>query len=105
LKNEHREMLRRLTLSDEATLTDVMAGRRPGFQPELQERTRSLVRLAGLVALDARTSSLQAATEAAFAAGARDEEIVEVLAVVAPIVGSSRMSAVIPRMRSVLHRD
>jgi alkylhydroperoxidase/carboxymuconolactone decarboxylase family protein YurZ len=104
LKSAHQELLRRLTLSDEIALTDVMAGRFD-LEPGLEERTRCLVRLAGLIALDAKTSLLHAATEAAFAAGAKDEEIVEVMAVVAPIVGSIRMTAVIPRMRTVLDRD
>lgn len=104
LKSEHRELLRRLTLSDEIALTDVMAGRL-GLVPGLEERTRCLVRLAGLIALGSKTSLLHAATDAAFAAGARDEEIVDVLVVVAPIVGSSRMSAAIPRMRTILDRD
>lgn len=105
MKSEHRELIRRLTLSDETTLADVMAGRSTQSKPLLDDRTRSLVRLAGLIALDARTTSLQAVAEAAFASGARDEEIVEVLAVVAPIVGTSRVNSVIPRLRRALERD
>lgn len=105
MKSEHRELVRRLTLSEEATLADVMAGRRSHDPTLLDERTRSLVRLAGLMALDARTTSLQAATESAFASGAREEEIVEVLLVVAPIVGTSRVNSVIPRLQRALERD
>lgn len=105
MKSEHRELLRRLTLSDEVALTDVMAGRLPGSRILLEDRTRSLVRLAGLVALDAKTSSLQASIETALAAGASDEEVVEVVLVVAPIVGSSRISSVLPRLRRALQRD
>jgi alkylhydroperoxidase/carboxymuconolactone decarboxylase family protein YurZ len=105
VKSEHRELVRRLTLSEEATLTDVMTGRLSRRDSLLDERTQNLVRVAGLIALDARTTSLQAATEAAFASGARDEEIAEVLLVVAPIVGTSRVDSVLPRLRRVLRRD
>jgi alkylhydroperoxidase/carboxymuconolactone decarboxylase family protein YurZ len=105
LKSEHRELVRRLTLSEEATLTDVMTGRVSRSDTLLDPRTRYLVRLAGLIALDAKTTSLHAATEGAFAAGARDEEIAEVLVAVAPIVGTSRVNSVIPRLRRALQRD
>ena len=105
MDSEHRELIRRLTLSDEATLADVMAGRLGLGQQILDDRTRNLVRLAGLIALDAKTASLQATTEAAFATGAREEEIVEVLLVCAPILGTSRVNSVIPRLRRSLERD
>lgn len=105
LKSEHRELVRRLTLSEEATLTDVMTGRLSRSGALLDGRTRNLVRLAGLIALDAKTTSLHAVTEAAFASGARDEEIAEVLVAVAPIVGTSRVNSVIPRLRRALQRD
>lgn len=105
MKSEHRELIRRLTLSDEATLANVMTGRLAQSQRLLDERTRNLVKLAGLIALDAKTTSLRAATEAAFASGATDEEIVEVLLVVAPMLGTSRVSSVIPRLRRALERD
>jgi hypothetical protein len=63
------------------------------------------VRLAGLIALDAETSSLQAAIESAFAAGANEGDIVEVALAVAPTVGSARLTSVLPRLRVALERD
>jgi alkylhydroperoxidase/carboxymuconolactone decarboxylase family protein YurZ len=105
IRSEHLQLLRRLTLSDEAALNDIMAGRLPAEETLLDGRTRSLVRLAGLIALDAETSSLQAAIESAFAAGANEGEIVEVALAVAPTVGSARLTSVLPRLRVALERD
>jgi alkylhydroperoxidase/carboxymuconolactone decarboxylase family protein YurZ len=105
LKSEQRRLLRRLTLNDEPALADVMAGRVPGESGLIDDKTRSLVRIAGLVALDANTPSLQAAVDNAFAAGAEDEEILEVILAVAPIVGSSRISSMLPRVHRTLERD
>ncbi|HEU4319664.1 MAG TPA: carboxymuconolactone decarboxylase family protein [Acidimicrobiia bacterium] len=105
MKSEQRQLLRRLTLSDDAALADVMSGRLSGETDLLDDKTRGLVRVAGLVALDAKDSLLSAVIETAFGAGANDEEIVEVMLAVAPIVGSSRISSVLPRVSRVLERD
>jgi alkylhydroperoxidase/carboxymuconolactone decarboxylase family protein YurZ len=93
-----------VTLNDEAALSDVMAGRVPAG-PSLDEKTKSLVIIAGLIALNANTASLQAAVDNAFASGASDEEILEVVLAVAPVVGSSRISAMLPRIQVALDRD
>lgn len=82
-----------------------MAGRLPGETTLLEDKARALVKLGGLVALDATTSSLHATIDAAFAAGATDQEILEVVLAVAPIVGSSRISSVLPRVGRALERD
>lgn len=105
MKTEHRQLLRRLTLSEEAALADVMAGRIPADGSLLDDKTRALVRLAGLIALDARASSLHASIDAAFATGAADEEILEAVLSVAPIVGSSRISSALPRVGRAMERD
>lgn len=104
LDSELRRLLRLVTLNDEAALSDVMSGRVPGG-PSLDQKTKSLVIVAGLIALDATTASLHAAVDNAFAAGASDEEILEVVLAVAPVVGSSRISAMLPRIQVALDRD
>jgi alkylhydroperoxidase/carboxymuconolactone decarboxylase family protein YurZ len=104
LDSEVRRLLRRVTLNDEAALRDVMAGRLPAGS-SLDDKTRSLVMIAGLIALDAKTTSLHAAVDNAFVSGASDEEILEVVLAVAPVVGSSRISAMLPRIQTALDRD
>ena len=105
LNTEHRQLLRRLTLSDETALTGVMVGTIPENGALLDHRTDALVKIAGLVALDAGTSSLQAAVDNAFGAGASDEEILEVVLAAAPVVGSSRISSILPRIHLALELD
>ena len=104
VKTEQRQMLRRLTLGDEQSLADALGGRGANTSL-LDDKTRCLVRLAGLVALDAKDALLHASIDTALGAGASDEEIVEVVLAVAPIVGSSRMSSVLPRLSRALERD
>jgi 4-carboxymuconolactone decarboxylase len=102
LGTEHRELIRRLTLNDEQALSDVMSGRNPDAVTLLDERARALVRLAGLVALDSESASLQAARDAAWAAGVEDEEIVDAVVAVAPIVGTARIASIVPRLATIL---
>lgn len=105
LNSEQRELLRRLTLNDETILADVLSGRVPGADGLLDGKTRSLVRLAGLVALDSETASLHAAVDSAHAAGAGDEEILELVMAIAPLVGVSRVSSAVPSIAIALERE
>jgi len=105
LAQEHRELLRRLTLSEEKTLLQVVSGRKVGKQTLLDPRTRALVKLAGLVALEAEIASLQVARDEIWATGAGDEEIVDTVLAVAPIVGASRVASTVPRLMIALERD
>jgi alkylhydroperoxidase/carboxymuconolactone decarboxylase family protein YurZ len=63
------------------------------------------VRLAGLVALGSETASLHAAVDAAHRAGAADEEILELVVAVAPLVGVSRISSALPGISMAMDRD
>lgn len=102
VRSAHRELLRRLTLNDESALALVLGGRDPAVDSLIDNRTRTLVRLAGLVALDSETASLQAAVDRARAAGVSNEEIVETVLMVAPIVGATRIGSVAPRLALAL---
>ena len=104
LGSEHRELLRRLTLNDEKTLRQVISGRNVGRQL-LDDQTRALVKLAGLVALEAGIASLQVARDEVWATGAGDEEIVDTVLAVAPIVGTRRVASTAPRLAIALERD
>lgn len=92
MEHEQRELLRRLTLSDEHVLRQLMCEQAVGRQV-LDEKTSALVRLAGLVAMNGNVTSFQWAVDTALAAGADDAEIVGILLAVAPVVGLSRVSA------------
>lgn len=90
MEHAQRELLRRLTLSDELILRKLICEQSVGRQV-LDEKTGALVRLAGLVAMEASVTSFQWAVDAALAAGADDAEIVDILLAVAPLVGLSRV--------------
>ncbi|MFZ0013974.1 MAG: hypothetical protein WAL25_07650 [Acidimicrobiia bacterium] len=105
LTTEHRELLRRLTLNDEGSLRMVMSGGNADNPRLLDDRTRALVKLAGLVALDAEIASLQVARDEVWASGARDEEILYAVMTVAPIVGTARIATTIPRLSIALEGD
>ncbi len=68
------------------------------FEAVLTRRTRMLVRLAALLALDASTASLRWAAELAACAGADDADIVGVLIAVAPDVGAAQIVSIAPRL-------
>jgi len=98
----HFELLRRLALNDELALNQVMSGRRIE-PPLLDEKTSALVRVAAMVALESGgPPSYQWAVDAAHASGAEDEEIVQLLLAVAPIVGVARVNAAAPNLASAL---
>lgn len=71
----------------------------------LPPTTAALVHLAGLLASGGSTTSLRCAVELATRAGARDEEIVEVLATVAPTLGSAKAVAAAARLALAIGYD
>ncbi|MGH8952167.1 MAG: carboxymuconolactone decarboxylase family protein [Acidimicrobiia bacterium] len=105
LEAQQRDLLRRLTLNDEKALRDVITGRIYGSDTLLDDKNRALVKVAALVALDSETASLQAGVDVAHAAGAADEEIIETVLVIAPIVGTTRIGSANPRLAAVLRRE
>lgn len=98
------ELLRRLALNDETALGQAMTGEAITSE-ELDVKTSTLVKLAGLVALEAGETSYQWAVAAAHAAGAEDGEIVDVLLAVASIVGTARLNVAAPRLALALGHD
>jgi alkylhydroperoxidase/carboxymuconolactone decarboxylase family protein YurZ len=71
----------------------------------LTPATSALVHLAALLAAGGSTTSLRWAVELALEAGAKDEELVEVLGTVAAIVGSARVVAAAPRLALAIGYD
>jgi alkylhydroperoxidase/carboxymuconolactone decarboxylase family protein YurZ len=90
------EGFRRLTLGDTSFLEPAATGKRP--LPQLAERTAALVRIAALVAVDAPASAYRSAVEAALRTGARDDDLLALLASLADLVGSARVISAAPRI-------
>lgn len=84
------EFLRRLALNEEGVLAKVLGIPLDQRDERLDDKTRTLARLAALIALDSASASYQWGVAAAHAAGATDDEIRAVVAAVGPIVGSAR---------------
>jgi 4-carboxymuconolactone decarboxylase len=106
------QLLRGLAAGDEGLLRSVLAVSPAGMWPSQAPSTRvpppstrALVHLAALLAAGGSTTSLRWAVELALHAGAEDEEIVEVLATVAAVVGSARVVAAAPRLALAIGYD
>ncbi|MGH9228805.1 MAG: carboxymuconolactone decarboxylase family protein [Acidimicrobiales bacterium] len=97
MEPEHEDLLRRLALNDEDALESLLGTALADAELSgLDAKTLALVRLAGLVALEAAPASYQWSVAAALAAGATDGEIVGVLVALAPIAGTVRVNAAAP---------
>jgi alkylhydroperoxidase/carboxymuconolactone decarboxylase family protein YurZ len=100
------EQLRRLAGNDTAFIQDEIAGPPRGVATEpLCERTRALVRIAALVALDAPPPAYRDPVRDSLAAGASIEELVDVLTSIAPSVGVARVVVAAPRVAAAAGVD
>ncbi len=98
------ELLRRLAANDETCLRDVLSPQRchPGA---LDRRTRALVQLSALLAVDAATVTLRWAVDAAAAAGADEAALVQVLLSGASAAGTAQAVTSAPRLALALDHD
>ena len=93
------ETLRRLALSDDRLLEEILGGHGdPTRHGCLDARTTALVRLAALVAMGASTTSFAAAASSGLLNGATIDDLVETLLAVAPIVGSANVVGAAPKL-------
>jgi len=97
-----RELLRRLALNDEKALRDVISGSDPRPSEFLDDKTRALVRLAGVITIGPEETSLRAAVDLARGAGAHDEEILGTVISIAPMVGATCISSALPLLFAVM---
>lgn len=93
------ERLRRLTLDVERGGDDLDP------QRTVDRRTLALARIAALVAVGGAEPSFGSEVDAAIGEGATDQEIVEVLTAVIPVVGMARAVAAAPRLALALGYD
>jgi 4-carboxymuconolactone decarboxylase len=93
------ETLRRLALSDDRLLEEILGGHDDAIRRGcLDARTTALVRLAALVAMGASTTSFAAAASSGLLSGATVDDLVETLLAVAPIVGSANVVGAAPKL-------
>ena len=105
MADPHERLLRRIALSDDTVVTSLLAPHGGDLLPVLDVRTRALVCLGALISLGAPTTSYRCAVEAAYSAGATDEEIVGVLSTVAPVIGLARTVHAAPGLALALGYD
>lgn len=106
MKAEHEDLLRKLALNEEGVLASLLGIELTDGEPAgLDAKTAALVRLAGLVAVESAPATYQWGVASALAAGASDAEVVAVLAALAPIVGSVRVSSAAPEVALAIGCD
>jgi len=88
----HQALLRRLVVLDEHTIAAALP-MQAGDDLALDARTTALVRLAGLVALQSLPQTYEWAVAAVLDTGCSADEVVAVLAALAPVVGAARVSS------------
>jgi 4-carboxymuconolactone decarboxylase len=101
-----QETLRKLALIDEAFVTDqARVGLGPAGTLALDARTAALLQLAVSVATGSPGACLEWSTARAVAAGATDDEIADVLLVIAPVAGLGRVVSAAPDVAAALGYD
>jgi 4-carboxymuconolactone decarboxylase len=104
--NDHEETLRKLAIRDNAYIDRMLGDDRQNLdESDLDEKTHALVRLAGLIAIDAAPPSYMWSVESALSYGATSEEIVGTLIAVMPAIGSSRVVSAAPKLSLALGYD
>jgi alkylhydroperoxidase/carboxymuconolactone decarboxylase family protein YurZ len=94
----HEEHLRRLAMNDTRRVI-------PAAVLTLDPRTRAMIDIAILVAVDGPVTAFETATSAAIAAGATEDELVEVLIAAAPTVGTAHVVAAAPKLALAMGYD
>lgn len=102
---DYLERLRRLAINDAHFTEGLMGTSADEGGSALDPKTLTLVRLAALVAIRGAQPSFGALTDGAVEAGATADEIVDVLAAVAAVVGLPCVVAAAPRVAIALGHD
>jgi len=98
------ELLRRLAIHDPRCIDDVLSGEDLAAH-ELEPKVLALVRLAGLLSVDAPDAAVLWGVAEALGAGASNAEIVGSLVALGPALGSARLVAAAPRLALALGWD
>jgi 4-carboxymuconolactone decarboxylase len=101
-----QETLRRLAMIDEGFVRDQTGlDLGPAGTLALDGKTAALLQLAAAVAIGPPGACLEWSTTRALAAGAADDEIADVLLVVAPVAGLGRVVCAAPEVAAALGYD
>ena len=101
-----QETLRKLAMIDEAFVRDQTGlGLDPAGTLALDAKTASLLQLAVSVAIGSPGVCLEWSTDRALAAGATEDEITDVLLVIAPVTGLGRVVCAAPDVATALGYD
>ena len=101
-----QETLRKLAMIDEAFVVNQAGlGLDPAATLALDARTAALLQLAASVAIGSPGPCLEWSTARALAAGATDDEIADVLLVIAPVAGLGRVVCAAPDVATALGYD
>ncbi len=102
----YQDVLRKLAIRDDRFVELILMHHElRDSNPSLDPKTRALINLGALVALDAPTASYQWGVDAALAAGATPDEIVDTLVAIMPTAGVPRVTAAAPRLALALGYD
>ena len=103
---EYQVTLQRLAVRDERYIEGVLqANRASPTLSGLDERAHALIRIGALIAMNASPPAYMDSVNAAFAAGATNEEIVGALVAVLPTVGVARVVSAAPNLGLALGYD
>jgi alkylhydroperoxidase/carboxymuconolactone decarboxylase family protein YurZ len=103
--NTYEETLRKLAVRDDGLVGALLEEEAIVRESRLDAKTRALVRVAALVAVDAAPPSYLEAVTAATRAGATGDEIVGCLIAVLPAVGLARVVSAAPKVGLALGYD
>jgi alkylhydroperoxidase/carboxymuconolactone decarboxylase family protein YurZ len=103
---EHEETLRRLAIIDDG-FVEGQAGLRLGLAGArvLDPKTAALVRLAALAAIGSPAVCLEWSGTRALAAGASEDEVIDVLLAIAPVAGLGRLVSAVSGVADALGYD
>lgn len=99
-----QETLRKLALLDDG-FVESQAGLGRAETAALDGKTVALLRLGASVAAGAPAACVQWAAGRAVSAGATDDEVADVLLVIAPVAGLSRVVCAAPEVATALEYD
>ena len=102
----YQEILRRLAIVDEGFASNQAGlGLDPPGDWALDPKTAALVRVGVLAAIGAPPVCLEWSTSRALAAGATEDEIVDVLLAIGPVIGLGRVAGAAPGVADALGYD
>ena len=105
LVEEPGQVLRKLAIGDDALLHRALADGSADDIDWLEPKTRALVCIAALIAVDGCEASYLPAVDAARAAGSTDEEIVACLLAALRVLGAARVVSAAPKLGLALGYD